>query len=154
MAKYSVAAQSGGGDLPDVNVWLALLNARHPHYAAAKRYWDEGGEGDTAPAQRILFCRIMMLGLLRLLTNKVVMGGSPYTDQQTWTAWQAVADLLEVAFLAEPAAFDAMFFSLTIQPGFRAPDWTDVDFAAFATLAGLRLVTSDKGLRNMQAWGC
>ena len=123
MAKNSVAAQSGGGDLPDVNVWLALLNAQHPHYAAAKRYWDEGGEGDTAPAQRILFCRITMLGLLRLSTNKVVMGGSPYTVQQTWAAWQAVGDLPEVGFLGEPVGIDAMFRSLTTQPRFRASDW-------------------------------
>ena len=59
------------GDLPDLNVWLALLNAKHPHHAAAKRYWEQDASG------RIAFCRITMLGLLRLSTNKVVMGGSP-----------------------------------------------------------------------------
>ena len=139
--------------MPDVNVWLALLNAQHPHHAGAKRYWDEGGEGDTAPAQRILFCRITMLGLLRLSTNKVVMGGSPYTVQQTWAAWQAVADLPEVAFLAEPAGIDAMFRSLTIQPRFRASDWTDAYLAAFAKLAGLRLVTFDKGFAQYAGLG-
>ena len=142
-----------GGDLPDVNVWLGLQNAQHPHHAGAKRYWDEGGEGDTAPAQRILFCRITMLGLLRLSTNKVVMGGSPYTVQQTWAAWQAVADLPEVAFLAEPAGIDAMFRSLTIQPRFRASDWTDAYLAAFAKLAGLRLVTFDKGFAQYAGLG-
>ena len=134
-----------GGDLPDVNVWLALLNAQHPHHAAAKRYWDEGGEGDAAPAQRIVFCRITMLGLLRLSTNKVVMGGSPYTIQQAWAAWQAVDDLPEVAFLAEPAGIDAMLRSLTTQAKFRVSDWTDAYLAAFARLAGLRLVTFDMG---------
>ena len=136
---------AGGVDLPDLNVWLALLNAPHPHHAAAKRYWDEGGEGDSAPAQRIVFCRITMLGLLRLSTNKVVMGGSPYTIQQAWAAWQAVADLPEVAFLVEPAGIDAMLRSLTTQPKFRLSDWTDAYLAAFARLAGLRLVTFDKG---------
>lgn len=137
-------------DLPDGNVWLALLNVQHPHHAAATRYWDEGGEGDAAPAQRILFCRITMLGLLRLSTNKVVMGGSPYTVQQAWAAWQAVADLAEVAFLAEPAGIDAMLRSLTSQPKFRVSDWTDAYLAAFAQLAGLRLVTFDRGFRQYE----
>ena len=139
-----------GGDLPDVNVWLALLNAQHPHHAAAKRYWDEGGEGDAAPAQRIVFCRITMLGLLRLSTNKVVMGGSPYTHQQAWAAWQAVAGLPEVALLAEPAGIDAMLRSFTTQPKFRVADWTDAYLAAFARLAGLRLVTFDMGFGQYQ----
>ena len=133
------------GDLPDVNVWLALLNAQHPHHAAARHYWDEGGEGDAAPAQRIVFCRITMLGLLRLSTNIVVMGGTPYTVLQAWAAWQAVADLPEVAFMAEPAGIDAMFRSLTTQAKFRVSDWTDVYLAALAQIAGLRLVTFDKG---------
>ena len=117
------------------------------------RYWDEGGEGDSGPARRIVFCRITMLGLLRLSTNKVVMGGSPYTVQQAWAAWQAVADLPEVAFLAEPLGMDAMFRSLTNQAKFRASDWTDAYLAAFAKLAGLRLVTFDQGFGQYAGLG-
>lgn len=73
------------------------------------------------------------------------MGGSPYTVPQAWAAWQAVADLPEVAFMAEPAGIDAMLRTLTTQPKFRVSDWTDAYLAAFARLAGLRLVTFDKG---------
>lgn len=139
-----------GADLLDVNVWLALLNAQHPHHAAATRYWDQGGEGDAAPAQRIVFCRITLLGLLRLSTNKIVMGGSPYTPQQAWAAWQAVADLPEVAFMAEPAGVDDLLRSLTRQPKFSVSDWTDAYLAAFAQLAGLRLVTFDWGFGHYE----
>lgn len=32
--------ESLGGDLPDLNVWLALVVAEHPRHAAARRYWD------------------------------------------------------------------------------------------------------------------
>jgi uncharacterized protein len=73
MARAEPRAQ---GDLPDVNVWLALLNTQHPHHSSAKHYWEH------AAAQHIAFCRITMLGLLRLSTNKVVMGGAPYTTEQ------------------------------------------------------------------------
>ncbi len=72
----SVPAPVGRGDLPDVNVWLALVNPRHPHHPPAVGYWEQ-----TA-APRIFICRITMLGLLRLSTHKLVMGGAPYTVAQ------------------------------------------------------------------------
>ena len=133
-------------DLPDVNVWLALLNSQHPHHALAKAYWD------SASGQRIAFCRITMLGLLRLSTNKTVMGGTPYTTLQAWQAYQAVMALPEVSFLAEPQGIEATMQKLT-QPEKQpqkstTPDWTDAYLAAFANLAGLRMVSFDKGFKQ------
>ena len=122
-------------DLPDVNVWLALLNPQHLHHDGAKHYWDH-----TA-AQRIMFCRITMLGLLRLSTNKAVMGGTPYTTAQAWQAWQAVIDLPEVGIIAEPPGIEPAMHRHTIQARFRSTDWTDAYLAAFAQLAGLRMVS-------------
>ena len=138
MAKQSL------GDLPDLNVWLALLNANHPHHAAAKHYWEE------AAAARIAFCRITMLGLLRLSTNKVVMGGAPYSTEEAWQAYQAVAALPEVSFMTEPQGIDALMQEHSSAPTFRNADWTDAYLAAFAQLAGLRLVSFDKGFANYQ----
>jgi toxin-antitoxin system PIN domain toxin len=130
------------GDLPDLNVWLALLNANHPHHAAAKRYWEEEAAG------RIAFCRITMLGLLRLSTNKVVMGGSPYSPDEAWQAYQAVAALPEVSFITEPQGIEALLQEHSSAPTFRRSDWTDAYLAAFAQFAGLRLVSFDKGFAN------
>ena len=137
-------AEQSLGDLPDLNVWLALLNAKHPHHAAAKRYWEQDASG------RIAFCRITMLGLLRLSTNKVVMGGSPYSTDEAWQAYQAAAALPEVCFMAEPQGIDARLQEHSRAPTFRSADWTDAYLAAFAQLAGLRLVSFDKGFVNYQ----
>jgi predicted nucleic acid-binding protein len=49
------------GDLPDVNVWLSLTVKEHAHHLAAQQYWHE-----TA-ADRVMFNRVTMLGLVRLL---------------------------------------------------------------------------------------
>jgi uncharacterized protein len=127
------------GDLPDVNVWLALLNAQHPHHQAAKQYWEQ------TVAQRIVFCRITMLGLLRLSTNKAVMGGTPYTTEQAWQAYQTVADLPEVGFASEPSGIEAAMQKYTAGAQFRQADWTDAYLAAFSQLAGLRMVSFDQG---------
>jgi uncharacterized protein len=130
------------GDLPDVNVWLALLNLQHAHHVAAKRYWEQDG------AQRIAFCRLTMLGLLRLSSNKLVMGGAPYTTEQAWQAYQSVIDLPEVVSVAEPLGVEAAMRKHTMHPQFRQADWTDAYLAAFAQLAQLRVVTFDKGFKR------
>ena len=129
-------------DLPDVNVWLALLNSQHPHHNAAKAYWD------GAAGQRIAFCRITMLGLLRLSTNKVVMGGTPYTTAQAWQAYQAVVELPEVSLIAEPPGIEIAMRKLTNLPKSGTADWTDAYLAAFVSLAGLRMVSFDKGFKQ------
>ena len=127
------------GDLPDVNVWLALLNLQHPHHGAARQYWEQ------AAAQRIAFCRVTMLGLLRLSTNKFVMGGTPYTAEQAWRAYQAVIDLAEVVVIAEPPGIEPAMRKHTSESGIHNTDWTDVYLASFAQLASLRMVSFDKG---------
>lgn len=142
-----MAASAPVCDLPDVNVWLALLNGQHPNHSAAKAYWN------SAAGQRIAFCRITMLGLLRLSTNKVVMGGTPYTTAQAWQAYEAVIDLPEVSFVSEPAGIEVAMQKLTKLPKSGAPDWTDAYLAAFSSLAGLRMVTFDKGFRQYSGLG-
>ena len=109
------------GDLPDVNVWIALLNPQHTHHERAKQYWERSA------AQSIGLCRTTMLGLLRLCTNKAVMGGTPYTSEQAWTAYQSLIDLPEVVFFAEPPGIDAAMRRHCAHPLFRTADWTDAD---------------------------
>jgi hypothetical protein len=38
------------GDLPDINVWLALAVQEHPHHAQAQRYWASLHEAGAARA--------------------------------------------------------------------------------------------------------
>lgn len=133
------AGASGAGDLPDLNVWLALLNANHPHHSAAKNYWD------WLAGARMFFCRITMLGLVRLSTNKAVMGGAPYTTAEAWQAYRNVAAMPEVGFVAEPPGIESAMEQFTQSKGFTRADWTDAYLAGFARVAGLRLVTFDAG---------
>lgn len=133
------ASQRAQGDLPDVNVWLALLSHQHPHHGAARDYWEK-----TA-ALRIGFCRTTMLGMLRLSTNKSVMGGAPYTAEQAWQAYRSLIDLPEVIFIAEPPGVEHAMRTHTTAARVRSTDWTDAYLAAFASQAGLRVVSFDKG---------
>jgi predicted nucleic acid-binding protein len=58
-------------DLLDVNLWVALVDKRHPYHPLAEAYWSENG------MSRCAFCRITMLGFLRLCTSPTACGRMP-----------------------------------------------------------------------------
>jgi len=55
-------------DLPDLNVWLALASSDHKHHSRALQYWEEQA------SQRVLFCTVTALGLVRLVMQPKLMG--------------------------------------------------------------------------------
>jgi uncharacterized protein len=89
-------------DLPDVNLWLALVDQRHVHHPLAKEYWSQHG------ATKLAFCRITMLGFLRLCTTpKAVL--NPKTNTEAWAIYEDFLALPNIQFLAEPAGLDSTF---------------------------------------------
>jgi toxin-antitoxin system PIN domain toxin len=126
-------------DLLDVNVWLALTDSRHAQHAAARKFWDEEA------ATQVAFCRITMLGLLRLGTNSKAMGGHPFTPVEIWHAYRTYRRLPEVIFLEEPDEVEAQMATWSDAANFPAHAWTDCYLAAFAVLSGCRFVSFDRG---------
>lgn len=124
-------------DVPDLNLWLALIDPDHAHHARARRYWEHEA------AAEIAFCRVTMLGLLRLLTNSHVMHGAPFTSAEAWDAYRAFAVLPEVCFIEDSLAAEKCFELLSRVPGFLSHRWTDAWIAALTSSAGARLVSFD-----------
>ena len=124
-------------DLPDVNVWLALSATHHPHHARALAYWAH----EAAP--EVSFCRVTMLGLVRLLTQPRVMGAAALTPTAALTIWKQWRRLPEVSHRAESPSCDASIERL-VDAGLPARMLTDAYLAAHALSAGLRLVSFDQ----------
>lgn len=124
-------------DVPDLNLWLALIDPDHEHHPRARRYWEIEAGTDIA------FCRVTMLGLLRLLTNSRVMHGAPFTTTEAWDAYHAFAALPEVCFVEDSLAAEKRFELLTRVQGFPAHRWTDAWIAALALTGGARVVSFD-----------
>jgi len=124
-------------DLPDVNVWLALTVQNHPRHERARRFWHDES------ADRVAFCRVTMLGFLRLTTNDRVMSGSPLTVTQAWNAYASLRSAPEVILAHEPANCEGDFQSVALGNNFTPRMWTDGYLASFAITAGMRLVTFD-----------
>lgn len=124
-------------DLPDVNVWLALIDQQHAHHLRARRYWDEES------ADKVAFCRISMLALLRLGTNTLVMHGQPFTPPEIWRVYRDLRALPEVVFCDERAELELRMAVWSDTDHFPIRAWTDCYLAALAVESGCRLVSFD-----------
>lgn len=135
------------GDLPDVNVWLALAVNQHPHHDAAAAYWS-GHQGGP-----VWFCRITMLGLVRLLSYPKVMGEQALDLKQSLAAYQCFAALPEIGWHAESGDCGDRMQQI-VSADLPARLLTDAYLAAFAESARLRLATFDKDFGRFQSLDC
>jgi uncharacterized protein len=153
------------GDLPDVSIWLALVQSDHTHHAAAQAYWQEtmlqstqeaDTESLTSQAQKMYFCRTTMLGLVRVLCQSERAKGRHIEMHQAMAAYQRFMDIEEVAFLQEPwLGVDAtltMLLNVHQSLPFRLS--TDVYLAAVAQTTGLRLVSFDRDYLRFDGLDC
>ena len=124
-------------DIPDLNLWLALIDPDHEHHGRARHYWEHEAVAGIA------FCRVTLLGLLRLLTNSRVMRGEPFTPVQAWEAYHTFIALPEVCFIEDSLAAEWQFELWSRRPDFAAHRWTDAFIAALAFTSGARVVSFD-----------
>jgi toxin-antitoxin system PIN domain toxin len=131
--------------LADVNVWLATLVREHPHHVSAVDWWRDV----LLPAgDRIVFCRITQLGLLRLLCNEQAMGPQRRTVAAAWSIYQDLLSLPAVVFAPEPEGTEERLAEYCRVGGESGRIWTDAFLAAFARAGGLALATFDRGYRR------
>jgi|SRR5208282_3538353 len=126
----------------DANVWLALFWGRHIHSEKASAWFESSSD------ERFLFCRVTQMTVLRLLTAQAVMGKDVKKMHEAWDLWDRVYADDRIEFLSEPEAIEREFRNLS---SLRSPSpkvWVDAYLLAFASVAGLRLITFDRGLQS------
>jgi len=123
-------------DLLDINVWLALVDENHLHHVPARDYWNQH------KADRVAFCRVSMLGLLRLSTQPRVLSRALDKDE-AWAIYRRYLALPTISFLAEPTNLEQHFAALTLTADLPNRMWTDAYLAAFALAGKSRLVSFD-----------
>lgn len=126
------------GDLPDVNLWVAMTTPHHEFHEAAKAYWEQES------VEPIVFCRTTALGLVRVCAGKNATGGKPLTFLDSWGRylhWRADVD---VQLWNDPPNVEHALQNLIEAGVVTSKSSTDAYLAAFAISAGLRLVSFDK----------
>ena len=126
---------------PDLNVWLALAVADHPHHSSAKSWWE-------AEVSLIGFSRLTQIGLLRLLTTASVMGGMPLTNVEAWRVYDAFLTDPRVRVFAELPALDDWFRAWSGLPQAAPKAWADAYLAAHAAANDALLITFDRAFAN------
>src|SRR5438067_7355303 len=125
----------------DANVWLALLWSRHVHSETARSWFEKASE------EQFLFCRFTQITVLRLLTIEKIMGKDTKSMSEAWNLWDRIWADDRVSFLAEPEHMEKEFRSRS-RLGSPSPKvWADAYLLAFASTAGLKLVTFDRALK-------
>lgn len=129
--------------IADVNVILPLILDQHTHRKTAAAWWSK------QPDASVGFTLPVRMAILRLLTNRTLMGSGVLDAGQ---AWQILGELTNDARAVVrhdlPAGLDALW--LTFVRG-RAPSpnlWTDAWLAAYAEADGAEMVTFDQGFRS------
>jgi len=126
--------------LVDVNVWLAASWARHSLHVSAKRWIDRQDD-------ELVFCRVVEMGLLRLMTNRAIMGADVRTRRQAWDLLDRLYDDPRVRFLSEPPGLAPLWIAFSKRDDTSHLIWTDDYLAAFAQAGRLQLATLDAGMR-------
>jgi toxin-antitoxin system PIN domain toxin len=125
--------------IPDVNVWLAAVWARHIQHASAKA-WMDAQQDDLA------FCRVSQMSLLRLLTNPAITGPDALSRRQAWEVFDKLSADPRVRFFEEPQGLERLWIAFSRRNDKSHLLWTDDYLAAFAQASGAELVTFDKAL--------
>jgi uncharacterized protein len=128
--------------LADVNVWLALALIGHVHHTAAHAWFEERQTG------QVLFSRITQMGLLRLLTNRHVMGANVLAASDAWDLYKTLCRDHRVRYAAEPAQLEQVWRNATRHLATGPIFWTDAYLAAFAEAGDYTIVTFDRGFRR------
>lgn len=93
----------------------------------------------------VVLCRLTRLDALRLLCTPTVMGPDVLQPATAVEALEILEADERVVLLHEPDGLDATLKTLVGACATTPNLWTDAYLAAFARVAGLKLVSSDRG---------
>jgi len=124
-------------DLPDANVWLALVDENHVRHEKAITYWCEQS------AAEIAFCRVTALAFLRLSTHPKILS-RPLSSNEAWEVYQRYRVEAHVGFILDSPGVDEVFMEYSLQEGVIHALWTDCYLAALASFRNCRVVSFDQ----------
>jgi len=91
------------------------------------------------------------MSLLRLLTNRKVIGLDVLTPESAVTVYRELLADNRVTFAAEPMDVEHRWLSMMRMPAASGAAWTDSWLAAFAIELGAKLVSFDAGMGRWPA---
>lgn len=131
--------------IADANVLFPLLVQGHAAHEVAKGWWDEQPDGAVGT------CLPTRLAVLRLLTDRVAMNGTPVSPEEALNAWGRLSnDPRSLHVDGEPAEHESRFVSLVSSRQPTPNLWTDAWLAALAISLDYEMTTFDRGFKSFR----
>lgn len=128
--------------LIDINLWMAMTWGQHRHHLEARNWMNSNQDS------QFLFCRLTMLGFLRLLTNEAIMGEDTLRVSEALGLYDSWMEDPRVEFAPELRGTEALFRHA--MAGFSHQSATkaiaDSYLVAVAESYGSTVATFDKAL--------
>jgi toxin-antitoxin system PIN domain toxin len=129
--------------IADANVLFPLLVDGHVAHETAQRWWEKRADDSVG------LCLLTRMAVLRLLTNRVAMNGTPTTPEVALNAWQVLADDPRCFVVDTAPTSHENFFATLVAGRQSTPNlWTDAWLAALARSLDHELVTFDRGFKS------
>ena len=97
--------------------------------------------------EQFFFCRFTQITVLRLVTTKEIMAKDTKSMSEAWNLWDKIWADNRVAFLPEPDGLEKEFRKHSGLASRSPKVWADAYLLAFASVAGVKLVTFDHALK-------
>ncbi|MFN9644158.1 MAG: TA system VapC family ribonuclease toxin [Cyanobacteriota bacterium] len=136
---------STAADLPDLNVWVALIWPVHSHHPHSVAFWEHQA------AEQVFFCTVTALGLVRLVCQPKLMGTAVRNPAEASNLLDTLCQQPGVR-VAEPKDDGWDVFHQLLRGGaLPARLCTDAHLAALAIANGWRLVSFDRDFEQFEA---
>jgi hypothetical protein len=131
--------------LADINVLLALADPKHVHNQRVETWFSALEEGS-----KLLICRTVQMGLLRLLVNPAVMQNEALSLKEAWVFYGNLIQDPCIFEVKEPDGLQAIWAELCFDFGSSPKVVADAFLAAFAIAGKYMLVSLDKGFEQYE----
>ena len=128
--------------LCDVNLLLALVFEEHVAHRVTVE-WSDARENDS-----LILCRPTQVSLLRLLSNRAIMGEKACAQKQAWEVYDALIADPRFVFRGDEQTLESHFRKLTQQSIVAPKLWHDAYLAAYCLAHGWTMATLDSGFRE------
>jgi toxin-antitoxin system PIN domain toxin len=119
-----------------------MVFAGHVHNQVAVQWFNNVHE-------TVAFCRVTQMGLLRLITNRKVMGDAVLTQPQAWHTYDQLHQDRRITFLNEPSGLESTWRTVSETQKPQA-SWTDGYLMAFSKTRDLTFVTFDQAFKTIE----
>lgn len=131
--------------IADANILFPLLVSSHAARSSALSWWEKQGDGTVG------LCLLARFAILRLLTNRGAMNGTPASPATALEAWAILEmDPRCVLVSSVPVRHESLFKALVMGREPTPNLWTHAWLAALAQALDCEMVTFDRGFRSFQ----